>query len=56
MNEVGPHVSANEFTGAAALVVGGSRGLGELTAKLLAAGGGRVTITYAYGEGDALRA
>jgi NAD(P)-dependent dehydrogenase (short-subunit alcohol dehydrogenase family) len=36
-----------------ALVVGGSRGLGEVTAKALAAGGADVTITYAVGEAEA---
>ncbi|MDY0968995.1 MULTISPECIES: SDR family NAD(P)-dependent oxidoreductase [unclassified Sphingomonas] len=35
------------------LVVGGSRGLGELTAKLTALGGGDVTITYARGSQEA---
>lgn len=38
-----------------ALVVGGSRGLGEVAAKLIAAGGGRVAITYAAGRADAER-
>jgi len=46
-------VSKDEFAGCAALVVGGSRGLGETTAKLIAAGGGRVTITYKSGKADA---
>jgi acyl dehydratase len=55
MSEVARHVAPGEFAGAAALVVGGSRGLGELTAKLLAAGGARVTVTYASGQADALR-
>jgi len=39
-------VESEEFSGQRALVIGGSRGLGEVTAKLLAAGGARVTITY----------
>jgi hypothetical protein len=43
----------DEFAGATALIVGGSRGLGELTAKLLATGGARVIITYATGVADA---
>jgi acyl dehydratase/NAD(P)-dependent dehydrogenase (short-subunit alcohol dehydrogenase family) len=47
-------VRANEFQHASALIIGGSRGLGELTAKLIAAGGGAVTITYAVGRADAL--
>lgn len=39
--------------GQKALVVGGSRGLGELVAKMLLAGGAEVTITYARGLADA---
>jgi hypothetical protein len=47
---------ANEaFAGQVALVVGGSRGLGELTAKLIAAGGGRVITTFLQGAADAQR-
>ena len=41
------------FAGSTALIVGGSRGLGELTAKLLATGGGRVLISYRVGEAEA---
>jgi NADP-dependent 3-hydroxy acid dehydrogenase YdfG len=48
-------VGAQEFAGARALVIGGSRGLGELTAKLLCAGGGAVHLTYARGRSDAHR-
>jgi NAD(P)-dependent dehydrogenase (short-subunit alcohol dehydrogenase family) len=47
-------VGRDEFLGANALIIGGSRGLGELTAKLIAAGGGAVTITYAVGRNDAI--
>ena len=36
-----------------ALIVGGSRGLGELTAKLAALAGADVTVTYARGEKEA---
>jgi len=46
-------VGGHEFRGSTALIVGGSRGLGELTAKLVAAGGGRVVITHANGRSDA---
>lgn len=53
MDTVSSHIEANEFSGAHALIVGGSRGLGELTAKVIAAGGGRVTITYAIGSKEA---
>ena len=48
-------VAPYEFAGSTALVVGGSRGVGELTAKLLAAGGARVIITYVAGQADAER-
>jgi acyl dehydratase/NAD(P)-dependent dehydrogenase (short-subunit alcohol dehydrogenase family) len=48
-------IQPGEFSGAAALIIGGSRGIGELTAKLIAAGGGRVVITYARGSTDAHR-
>lgn len=53
MAELGALVDRAEFAGSTALVVGGSRGLGELTAKLIAAGGGRVIITYVTGSADA---
>lgn len=49
------HVSPDAFAGSNSLVAGGSRGLGAITAKLLAAGGGRVTVTYARGREDAER-
>ena len=48
-------VDATEFAGTVALVVGGSRGLGELTSKLVATGGGHVVITYRVGRTDAER-
>ena len=44
-----------EFAGSVALIVGGTRGLGELTAKLVASGGGRVFITWRSGKEDAER-
>lgn len=43
------------FDGQKALVVGGGRGLGEVMAKLFAANGGDVVITYAAGKDDAER-
>jgi len=46
-------VRRDEFAHQTALVVGGSRGLGEFTAKLVAAGGGRVIITYVVGAREA---
>lgn len=45
-------IGRDEFSGISALIVGGSRGLGELTAKIIAAGGGDVAITYAAGKAD----
>jgi NADP-dependent 3-hydroxy acid dehydrogenase YdfG len=49
------YVESGEFAEQQALIIGGSRGLGEVTAKLLAAGGAEVTITYYRGEKDAQR-
>lgn len=46
-------VAPNAFTGQRAVIVGGSRGLGELAAKLLCAGGAAVTITWQQGLNDA---
>jgi hypothetical protein len=46
-------VATDEFAGQRALVVGGSRGLGEVAAKLLAAGGAEVQLTYHAGQADA---
>jgi acyl dehydratase len=37
------------------LVIGGSRGIGEVVAKIVAAGGAEVFITYLVGEADARR-
>lgn len=46
-------VEPNEFAGRRAIVIGGSRGLGEICSKLLAAGGAQVCITYNRGRSDA---
>ena len=51
--ELRKQVDGQEFAGQRALIVGGSRGLGEVTAKLLAAGGAQVLITYHQGAADA---
>jgi hypothetical protein len=48
-------VESEEFSAQRALIIGGSRGLGEVTAKLLAAGGAEVIITYYHGQQDAQR-
>ena len=52
-SEVAARVEPNEFEGQSALVVGGSRGLGELTSKIIAAGGGHPILTYSVGEKEA---
>jgi len=53
--EVCCRVPERYFSGQRALVIGGSRGVGETTAKILAAGGGEVTITFSRGQTDAER-
>lgn len=53
--EVAALVPAGEFAAVHALVVGGSRGLGESSAKIVCAGGGSAWITHAAGRDDALR-
>jgi acyl dehydratase/NADP-dependent 3-hydroxy acid dehydrogenase YdfG len=55
MADVAGTVERGLFGGAKTLIVGGSRGLGELTAKILAAGGADVIVTYATGRADAER-
>jgi len=53
--EVAASTDAGCLAGQKALVVGGSRGLGELAAKMLLAGGAEVTLSYARGKADAER-
>jgi acyl dehydratase/NAD(P)-dependent dehydrogenase (short-subunit alcohol dehydrogenase family) len=48
-------IAPAEFAGSTALIIGGSRGLGALTAKVIAAGSGKVIITYATGKTDAMQ-
>lgn len=55
LDEVRRRVPVGAFAGTTAVVIGGSRGLGELTAKVLAAGGAEVAITYRSGAADADR-
>lgn len=45
-------VKKDEFKNISALIIGGSRGLGEVVAKLIAAGGGDSVITYNKGESE----
>ena len=55
LDEVRRRVPTGAFAGTRAVVVGGSRGLGELTAKALVAGGAEVLVTYRTGAADAQR-
>ena len=52
-SELAQLVAKDAFSDQRAIVIGGSRGLGEVTAKLLAMGGADVTITYHRGKVDA---
>jgi len=51
--DVQAEVPSDAFRDQTALVVGGSRGLGEMTAKVIAAGGGVPVLTYFHGANDA---
>ena len=53
LGDLRSRVRPGEFEAVAAFVIGGSRGLGAVTARLIAAGGGRVILTYAQGAQDA---
>lgn len=53
LSELAAYVQKGEFENVCALIVGGSRGLGELVAKLIAAGGGKSIITYNFGQIEA---
>lgn len=53
ISELSAHVESKEFENVCALIVGGSRGLGELVAKLIAAGGGKSIVTYNVGKLEA---
>lgn len=54
-DEVCAHVPAGVFLGRNALVLGGARGLGEVAAKILAAGGASVGVGFRIGAADAER-
>jgi NAD(P)-dependent dehydrogenase (short-subunit alcohol dehydrogenase family) len=51
--EIQERVAPSEFRSQRALVVGGSRGLGEVVAKIVSAGGGAVCLSYCMGRSDA---
>jgi NAD(P)-dependent dehydrogenase (short-subunit alcohol dehydrogenase family) len=55
IEQVAARVAPQAFADQRALVVGGSRGLGEAFAKLIAVGGGEVCLTYHRGEIEANR-
>jgi acyl dehydratase/NAD(P)-dependent dehydrogenase (short-subunit alcohol dehydrogenase family) len=55
MATVAARVQAGAFRGHRALVIGASRGLGEVTAKIIAAGGGHALITYRDSSAEAER-
>ena len=46
-------VEAGECENVRALIIGGSRGLGAASARIIAAGGGKVTLTYLVGSTEA---
>jgi len=54
-NSIAKNVKKHEFQDQSALIIGGTRGLGEVTAKLLAAGSADVKLSYYKGEKDAIR-
>lgn len=53
MQAVSRLVKPGECAGQRVLVIGGSRGLGEVAAKIIACGGGHPIITFHSGEADA---
>ena len=53
LSEIAPRITKGEFTGVRALIIGGSRGLGERVAKIIAAGDGIPIITYHVGKIEA---
>ncbi len=55
MKFVKARVANDAFAGQRALIIGGSRGLGEVVAKIIAAGGGHPVITYRAGRLEAER-
>jgi hypothetical protein len=55
LTEIARRVTGRPFAGQKSLIVGGSRGLGEVTAKIIAAGGGYPVITYRDSKHEAER-
>jgi hypothetical protein len=50
LQAIAAQVKPGSFKDQRVLIIGGSRGIGEYTAKVIAAGGGEVAITYAVGK------
>lgn len=55
MNGARQLIASNELIGHKAIIIGGSRGLGEVVAKLISAAGGSARITYSQGKQDAIK-
>jgi NAD(P)-dependent dehydrogenase (short-subunit alcohol dehydrogenase family) len=55
MKTVSARVAGKPFAGQRALIIGGSRGLGEVAAKIVAAGGGHPVISFREAEPEADR-
>ncbi|MBF0353617.1 MAG: hypothetical protein HQL43_00055 [Alphaproteobacteria bacterium] len=55
LDDLAKTLSPRRYGERRALIIGGSRGLGELAAKMIALGGGDVRLTYRLGQGDAER-
>ena len=54
IDDLNEHLIPNEFKDCRALIIGASRGLGELTAKCLGYGGANLMLTYSKGKSDIL--
>ena len=54
-SQIATLISNREFSNQNALIIGASRGLGEVITKVLAAGGANIMMTYAVGRDDATR-
>ena len=55
VEQISRQVIKDEFSQIRALIIGGSRGIGEVIAKIVTAGGGQASITYHVGHEDAAR-
>src|ERR1700722_1375711 len=55
MAAISARVTKGAFAGQRVLIIGGSRGLGEVTARIVAAGGGHPIITYRESRHEAER-